>query len=1397
MNDKRKLWSLAIAVFILLVSLVGVAPASAVQSTADVGGFLLPWSGDINLSQGPHAVNGVGTPSYAIDVPGTFDILAPKDGTIVAFNDDMYSLYDFGCTVQAAGNNYLILGHGPYEYGRYDHYTVYYHLSRHSVRDLGLGVDSRVRTGQVIGHTGNTGFVIASKEGTGTHLHFYVTRSTPAIEERSLYHCRNKSDPTQPSTAEEQRGIPTSVNAITYGFEETHNNWPPSINLAASYNRSGGLLGSEMCNIDIPLTKVVLYNHIDYGGECVSVPSPENGYYVPEGMHISSVYLNRSWIDFLQGFYHTLTLWDNDPSDLTSRFTVISNSIPRLETNWNDRVKYVHNASHSSVPWLLEESYSFQAPFNVNLHIRVANDPDFSAWRVCFDGQNCQENAAPINELFYTWNTYGWADGNHIISVQYRRTSDNGNWANADYYENNFYLNPNRQTYAPCGTNTDGARLVSGSDCIIVTTNVADLANANWSDRSNLSITAQGYDVLAYDGSNFATAPYLIGNGQTLNVGSNISSIELRQPLSASYVPTEPLGADGNTIVYLPMDEGNGNQVFSQVGSLTGNLVGSAGFTPGRFGNALHVSNPPEGSGVNFGAQDFGAPMTIEMFVKLDNLNDQRIAAQLGGNTNTGNLKWQIQVTQQRFTVWSCWIHGCHDGYSLETLQTDKWYYLMFTYDGATTTKLYLDSVLQQSINMDGPMPGGATTFEIAKGENVNSCNCTIDDFRISNIVRVPLGPPAPTPTPIPTSTPIPTDADVQTNTPTGTSTPFNGNGQDGDYTVVANETLYTDNVRAALISSANAGQNTISLTSTNGFVVGQEILLMQMAGWGYYEFARISSISSNTLILDQPLKWNYDTVGNRRAQVLQVLHFNSLTIQNGGVVRAHDWDNQSGGIVILRVANTLTIENGGSISVYALGFRGGLPVNPNNQGYNGESQNGSGGPARNPNEGGGGAGGNWGTGAGGGYGTPGENGQSGGSPGFGGNVYGVANLSQIFLGAGGGAGSYNNNSGRGGNGGGIIMLFSRQLNVSGAINANGEQAPMYAPGTSHLADVPGGSGAGGSILVVAESVNIGNNLISAIGGPRQQPPGQNTGGAGGNGRIHIEYGVSLVGSTNPIADTYQDSGLASTSTPTAAFTPLPTNTARSTPTDTATPTFTATFTATYTPSDTATSIPTNTSTLTITPTSTPTIMPSPTYTATSTPTDTSTPTYTPTPTLTPTNTLLPGPVNTGLLNPSSNIAQTGGDNNGYEVNTTYAYANDSLFAVDNNSGTNSNTSCTNSGKDKHRFYNYGISLPGTAVIQGIEVRLDAKVDSSSGSPKLCVQLSWDGGVSWTAVKSTSTLSTGEQTFMLGNPTDTWGRPWTTSQLSNANFRVRMIEVANSTARDFSVDWIAVRVTYR
>jgi hypothetical protein len=170
-----------------------------------------------------------------------------------------------------------------------------------------------------------------------------------------------------------------------------------------------------------------------------------------------------------------------------------------------------------------------------------------------------------------------------------------------------------------------------------------------------------------------------------------------------------------------------------------------------------------------------------------------------------------------------------------------------------------------------------------------------------------------------------------------------------------------------------------------------------------------------------------------------------------------------------------------------------------------------------------------------------------------------------------------------------------------------------------------------------------------------------------------------------------------------------------------------------------------------------------------------------------------PPPPPAGFAGPTANAADSGGDGNGFESAPSNAHTLDAVTASDINSGSGTGTSCTSTGKDRHRFFNYGFAIPSASSITGIEVRLDARADSTSGAPKMCVQLSWDGGTTWTAAKSTATLATSVGAFSLGSANDTWGRTWSAANLADASFRVRVINVSSSTSRDFFLDWVGVR----
>ncbi len=76
------------------------------------------------------------------------------------------------------------------------------------------------------------------------------------------------------------------------------------------------------------------------------------------------------------------------------------------------------------------------------------------------------------------------------------------------------------------------------------------------------------------------------------------------------------------------------------------------------------------------------------------------------------------------------------------------------------------------------------------------------------------------------------------------------------------------------------------------------------------------------------------------------------------------------------------------------------------------------------------------------------------------------------------------------------------------------------------------------------------------------------------------------------------------------------------------------------------------------------------------------------------------------------------------------------------------------------------------------------------------VELSWDGGTTWTAAKTDSQETTTEHTVILGGSVDGWGRTWSVGEVSDANFRVRLTSNSSSSQRDFFLDWVPVKVHY-
>ena len=164
----------------------------------------------------------------------------------------------------------------------------------------------------------------------------------------------------------------------------------------------------------------------------------------------------------------------------------------------------------------------------------------------------------------------------------------------------------------------------------------------------------------------------------------------------------------------------------------------------------------------------------------------------------------------------------------------------------------------------------------------------------------------------------------------------------------------------------------------------------------------------------------------------------------------------------------------------------------------------------------------------------------------------------------------------------------------------------------------------------------------------------------------------------------------------------------------------------------------------------------------------------------------------------ASNAADTGGDDDGYQTNPGNGCASDGLLAVDAATGiTGRSTSCTNTANDRHRFWGNAFGLPGTATaITGITVRADVGQNNNGGTSVFCVELSWDGGTTWTTAKSATLSGTAVATYTLGATTDTWGRTWTAGEFSTTSFRVRVIDATSQPSKDYCLDYLAVMVDY-
>ena len=356
------------------------------------------------------------------------------------------------------------------------------------------------------------------------------------------------------------------------------------------------------------------------------------------------------------------------------------------------------------------------------------------------------------------------------------------------------------------------------------------------------------------------------------------------------------------------------------------------------------------------------------------------------------------------------------------------------------------------------------------------------------------------------------------------------GSGADGDQTFSADTNLTTRGDIVATTVSAISGAD-VTVGDATGLAAGDELLIWNAHGSdsahaavGTYEFVEISSISGAVITLTASVSETFGESSNsdlsdQTIVAQRVPQYGDVTVS--AALTVDDWDGVTGGVLAFRATGTVSVDSNGSISADGTGYAGGSTGSAYNcDAYQGESYAGDGdgdgdGACTAYNEtyghwinnyGGGGA---HITGAGGSYGSYGQDGDSwtGGSataP-YAGDTYGDEDLATLFHGSGGGGvWRGNNNPGPGGSGGGVVFIaaFEIETTDADAITSHGASTTYWATGSWTYG---AGGGAGGSIWLVADSMDLATDSVGATGGDGEQTHIR-LGGDGGDGRIRLDY---------------------------------------------------------------------------------------------------------------------------------------------------------------------------------------------------------------------------------------------------------------------------------------------------
>ena len=131
---------------------------------------------------------------------------------------------------------------------------------------------------------------------------------------------------------------------------------------------------------------------------------------------------------------------------------------------------------------------------------------------------------------------------------------------------------------------------------------------------------------------------------------------------------------------------------------------------------------------------------------------------------------------------------------------------------------------------------------------------------------------------------------------------------------------------------------------------------------------------------------------------------------------------------------------------------------------------------------------------------------------------------------------------------------------------------------------------------------------------------------------------------------------------------------------------------------------------------------------------------------------------------------------------------------------TSDNSRATGRSTANHNWYNFGFSIPASALIMGIEVRPEWSTSASSAVFRIHAQLLDSSRNPIGLEKITPQYAgTTDRTDILGNAADLWSAAWNPAIINNANFGIRITaeRISGGGTATLRLDNVDIRITYK